>query len=436
MTGSVPKVPSPRLRGEGWGEGRSDVSLYVHWPYCSRICPYCDFNVTRDRGQASQRTLFDAILTDLKSQAAMIGRRKLASVFFGGGTPSLLPPEWVAELIATARGLFDDGGEIEITLEANPTDAEIGRYEGFRRAGINRLSLGVQSLDDAALRFLGRNHSATDAIRGIETAQKVFGRVSLDLIYALPDQSPAAWEAELKAAFALGVEHISPYHLTIEPATAFGRAVRRKQWAPPQDDLAEAFYFQTQETLEALGFEAYEVSNHANAYAARSAHNVLIWEGVDYIGIGPGAHGRLSLPSPLSRGGGDRLRSGEGSTTQPVPADVALHPNPLSASGEKGLTRHATTALSDLKDYTARVAETGTGHDIEAMSPLEAEEEATMLGLRLSDGLYLKRTPLLDLATRAAPLVADGLMALENNRLRATPKGRVLLDRLLMELLA
>ena len=372
------------------------VSLYVHWPYCSRICPYCDFNVTRDRGQSSQRTLFDAILTDLKSQAAMVGPRKLASVFFGGGTPSLLPPEWVAELITTARGLFGDGGNIEITLEANPTDAEISRYEGFRQAGINRLSLGVQSLDDAALKFLGRNHSAAEAIRGIETAQKVFGRVSLDLIYALPGQTVAAWESELTAAIALGVEHISPYQLTIEPATAFGRAVRRKQWAPPKDDLAETFYFQTQETLEAHGFEAYEVSNHANTHTARSAHNVLIWEGVDYIGIGPGAHGRVT-------------HAGE---------------------------RQATTALSDLKAYMARVEATGTGHDAEALAPLEAEEEATMLGLRLSDGLDLRRTPSLDLAARATTLINDGFMALENNRLRATPKGRVLLDRLLMELLA
>ena len=372
------------------------VSLYVHWPYCSRICPYCDFNVTRDRGQASQRSLFDAIVTDLKSQAAMVGPRKLASVFFGGGTPSLLPPEWVAELITTARGLFADGGEIEITLEANPTDAEIGRYEGFRQAGINRLSLGVQSLDNAALKFLGRNHSAAEAIRGIETAQKVFGRVSLDLIYALPNQTVAAWENELKAAIALGVEHISPYQLTIEPATAFGRAVRRKQWAPPQDDLAEAFYFQTQMILETHGFEAYEVSNHANSHAARSAHNVLIWEGIDYIGVGPGAHGRLT-------------RNGH---------------------------RYATTALSDLKAYTARVAETGTGHDVEALSALEAEEEATMLGLRLSDGLDLRRTPSLDLAKRAGPLINDGFMALEGHSLRATSKGRVLLDRLIMELLA
>ncbi len=373
------------------------ISLYVHWPYCSRICPYCDFNVTRDRGQASQRNLFDAILTDLKTQASGLRDRQLASIFFGGGTPSLLPPAWVAELIETARSLFQASPDpIEITLEANPTDAEISRYEGFRQAGINRLSLGVQSLDDTALRFLGRNHSAAEAVRGIETAQKVFGRVSLDLIYALPGQTAAGWDAELRTAADLGIEHISPYQLTIEPATAFGRAVQRKLWSPPADDLAESFYFQTQETLEALGFEAYEVSNHARGKAARSAHNVHVWEGVDYIGIGPGAHGRVT-------------RDG---------------------------SRHATTALSDLKAYTMRVAETGIGCDVEPLSTLESEEEAAMLGLRLSEGLDLSRVPSLDLRSKAAHLIEGGFMALAGDRLRATPKGRVVLDRLLFELLS
>jgi oxygen-independent coproporphyrinogen-3 oxidase len=372
------------------------ISLYIHWPYCSRICPYCDFNVVRDRHQSNQRALFDAILADLKTQAAEIGPRRLASVFFGGGTPSLLPPEWVAELIDIARALFPAPAPIEITLEANPTDTEIGRYEAFTQAGINRLSLGVQSLDDAALTFLGRNHSAAEAKRGIETAQQVFGRVSLDLIYARPSQTVADWRAELTTAAALGVEHISPYQLTVEPTTAFGRAVRRKQWSPPEDDLAEAFYFETQNTLESLSFEAYEVSNHARSPAARSAHNVLIWEGIDYIGIGPGAHGRLTLNG----------------------------------------TRHATTAASDLKTYIARVAETGTGHDRQALSPLEAEEEAALLGLRLANGLDLSRTPLLGLAAKAAPLIEDGFMALDHNHLRATPKGRVVLDRLLFELLS
>ena len=373
----------------------SPVSLYVHWPYCSRICPYCDFNVTRDRGQAGQRDLFDAIVSDLKSQAQMIGPRRLASIFFGGGTPSLLPPDWAAELISTAAALFPADG-IEITLEANPTDAEIARYRAFYDAGINRLSLGVQSLDDAALKFLGRNHSAREAVAGIAMAQSVFGRVSLDLIYALPGQTVGDWRSELTSAAALGIEHISPYQLTIESATAFGRAVRRGVWAPPEAELGEAFYFQTQATLEALGFDAYEISNHARGTAARSAHNVHVWRGVDYIGVGPGAHGRLTL---------------------------------------NGI-RSATTALSDLKAYVARVEASGTGHDSESLTPLETEEEAAMLGLRMAEGVALDRFDILDLRAKAASLVADGFMALSETHLRATPKGRVVLDRLLLELLA
>lgn len=374
----------------------SPVALYIHWPYCSRICPYCDFNVTRDRQQASQRALFDAILSDLRSQAALIAPRRLASIFFGGGTPSLLPPDWVAELIAAASALFPHTDPIEITLEANPTDAESARYLGFRDAGINRLSLGVQSLDDAALKFLGRNHSAREAVTGIETAQAVFGRVSLDLIYALPDQTPTQWRAELIEATALGIEHISPYQLTIEPTTAFGRAVKRGLWSAPDADLGEAFYKVTQDTLEKRGFDAYEVSNHAKGQGARSQHNVNIWRGMDYIGIGPGAHGRLTL---------DGVRS-------------------------------ATTALSDLKAYVARVAETGVGYDCEALTPLEAEEEAVMLGLRMSEGVALERFSMLDLPTRAASWIEDGFMESTATHLRATPKGRVVLDRLLLELLS
>ncbi|MCR6659015.1 MAG: radical SAM family heme chaperone HemW [Asticcacaulis sp.] len=368
------------------------LSLYIHWPYCSRICPYCDFNVTRDRGQSSQRALFDAILANMRRQAEGLGNRRLASVFFGGGTPSLLPPDWVAELIAQAAQFFPYTNDIEITLEANPTDAEISRYEGFRDAGINRLSLGVQSLDDGALKFLGRNHSAAEAIRGIETAQTVFGRVSLDLIYALPGQTLDDWEAELRAAAALGVEHISPYQLTIEQATAFGRAVRRGQWSPPKEELAEGFYFRTQDVLESLGFEAYEVSNHARGKAARSAHNVLIWEGVDYMGIGPGAHGRLT---------------------------------------REGI-RTATIANRDLKTYTA----SENPIESEVLSPLEAEEEALMLGLRLVEGVALNRLPNLPIREKAAPLIEQGFLELTPDRLRATPKGRVVLDRLLFELLS
>jgi oxygen-independent coproporphyrinogen-3 oxidase len=377
---------------EGGLASAKPLALYIHWPYCSRICPYCDFNVTRDRGQASQRALFDAILRDMRTQSQGLEPRRLASVFFGGGTPSLLPPEWVSELIVQAKQLFPYTDDVEITLEANPTDAEISRYEGFRAAGINRLSLGVQSLDDQALKFLGRNHSAAEAIRGIETAQKVFGRVSLDLIYALPDQTLDNWENELRAAAALGIEHISPYQLTIEQTTPFGRAVKRKLWSPPEEELAESFYFRTLDVLESLGFDAYEVSNHARGQAARSAHNVLIWEGVDYMGIGPGAHGRLT-------------RDG---------------------------SRHATIANRDLKAYAA----TDNPIESEPLSPLEAEEEALMLGLRLAEGVALERLPTLHIIDKAAPLIEQGFMALTPDRLRATPKGRVVLDRLLFELLS
>jgi putative oxygen-independent coproporphyrinogen III oxidase len=408
-------ISSPR-NGEGDRdavEGASPLSLYIHWPYCSRICPYCDFNVTRDRGQASQRALFEAILRDMRGQAEGLGPRRLTSVFFGGGTPSLLPPAWVAELILQAKQLFPYTDDIEITLEANPTDAETSRYEGFRAAGINRLSLGVQSLDDAALTFLGRNHSAAEAIRGIATAQKVFGRVSLDLIYALPNQTLNGWESELRAAAALGIEHISPYQLIIEQTTPFGRAVKRKLWSPLEDELAESFYFRTLDVLEALAFEAYEVSNHARGKAARSAHNVLIWEGVDYMGIGPGAHGRLT-----------RFNVASGQTRQ---NENAAHGR-LTRDG----VRHATIANRDLKAYTA----TDNPIDSEALSPLEAEEEALMLGLRLAEGVALNRLPSLPIREKAAPLIAQGFMDLTPDRLRATPKGRVVLDRLLFELLS
>lgn len=372
------------------------VALYIHWPYCSRICPYCDFNVTRDRGQTdTQQALFEAIRADLKTQASWLGPRRLASVFFGGGTPSLMKPDWVAALIAEAKTLFPVETGIEITLEANPTDAEIARYRAFQAAGINRLSIGIQSLDDAALRFLGRNHSAREALTGLETALSVFERVSLDLIYALPDQSLENWEAELRRAAHLGVEHISPYQLTIESETAFGRAARRGQLRIPDPEQGEAFYDTTQSVLSELGYEAYEVSNHARGVAARSQHNINVWEGVDYVGVGPGSHGRLTFDN----------------------------------------SRHATAAEPDLKAYIARVRETGHSVTPKPLSPEEASEEALMLGLRLIEGVRLERIAGLPLNKRDE-LIAEGFLELTRERIRATPKGRVVLDRLLLELLS
>ena len=274
----------------------SAVGLYVHWPYCARICPYCDFNVLRDRGRGEeQRALKDAILADLRRHRELTGPRELVSIFLGGGTPSLMDPDWAGEMIALCQALWTPLADLEITLEANPTDAEAGRFAGFAAAGVQRLSLGVQALDDASLTLLGRNHGADEARRAAALGARVFPRLSLDLIYARPGQTPDAWRAELAETLALGAEHLSPYQLTIEAGTAFDRAVKRGTLVPPAEHLAAELFDVTQETLTAAGFTAYEVSNQARGQAARSRHNLVYWTGADYVGVGPGAHGRLTL---------------------------------------------------------------------------------------------------------------------------------------------
>ena len=213
------------------------LAVYVHWPYCARICPYCDFNVVRDRGRTEEAAaLAEAIIADLSAQAALTGPRRLTSLFFGGGTPSLMTPDQAGRILEAAGRLWTPAADLEVSLEANPTDAETGRFAGFAAAGVNRLSLGLQALDDAALAFLGRNHDAAEGRRAAETAARLFPRLSLDLIYARPDQTPEAWAAELAAAVDLGAEHISPYQLTIEAGTAFDRAVRRGTLVPPGEE--------------------------------------------------------------------------------------------------------------------------------------------------------------------------------------------------------
>lgn len=373
------------------------VALYLHWPYCARICPYCDFNVYRNRDlDEEQAALVEAMLADLAAQAERLGPRRLASIFFGGGTPSLMDPEAAGRLIDTARRLFPPSGPIEITVEANPTDAETARYRAFAEAGINRLSLGVQSLDDEALRFLGRDHSAAEARRAIAAAQAVFGRVSIDLIYARPGQTAAAWRAELSEALTLGAEHVSPYQLTIEASTAFGRAFARGTLVPPDEDAQEDLYDITQAVLTDAGFDAYEVSNHARGEPARSAHNLNVWRGMEYLGVGPGAHGRLTLNG----------------------------------------ARTATVAQRRVPDYVAAVRETGVGWaEAEALSLADAVEERLMLGLRTSEGVDLGALAPLDLDARIASLIEDGFMTLSDNRLAATPHGRKVLDAVLRALL-
>ncbi len=370
------------------------LGVYVHWPYCARICPYCDFNVVRDRGRAEQkRALTAAILADLKGHAALTGPRELVSIFFGGGTPSLMDPDDVARIIETARGLWTPTGAVEVSLEANPTDAEASRFSALERAGVNRLSLGVQSLDDLALKFLGRNHDAGAARRAIDVARGVFARLSVDLIYALPGQALDDWARELETVADLGPDHISPYQLTIEPGAAFHRAVRRGTLVPVGPDLGADFYEITQAVLETAGFEAYEVSNHARGAAARSRHNLIYWRGEDYVGVGPGAHGRLTL------------------------------------AGE----RFATTTQDAIGHYIGQVEREGTGALNEHLDAREVALERLLMGMRTVEGAPTAALAALDLS-KARLSALEGLVVIADGRLVATKSGRPILDRVLAEL--
>ncbi|HLZ76526.1 radical SAM family heme chaperone HemW [Phenylobacterium sp.] len=375
---------------------RPKLGVYIHWPYCARICPYCDFNVFKDRKGEEPAALARAIVADLEAQAALTGPRELASIFLGGGTPSLMDPDWAWEMIAAARRLWTPAADLEVTLEANPTDAEAQRFAAFADAGVNRLSLGLQSLDDAALRFLGRNHDAATAVRAARAAARAFPRLSIDMIYARPGQTPTAWAQELKAAIDLGAEHLSPYQLTIEAGTAFDRAVRRGQFVPPDGDTGAALFDTTQQVLEAAGFDAYEVSNHARGAAARSRHNLIYWQGHDYVGAGPGAHGRITQDG----------------------------------------VRQATHAAARPADYIVGVAQTGLGFpEREPLDAREAAQERLLSGLRIAEGVPFADVAALGIApSRIADLTALGLLADDPQRLRATPAGRLVLDRLTVEL--
>ena len=273
------------------------LALYVHWPFCLSKCPYCDFN-SHVRERVDHGRWRDALLRELRREAGRAGRRRLQSIFFGGGTPSLMEPDTVAALVADARALFDASAELEVTLEANPTSVERGRLAAFREAGVNRLSLGVQSLDEEALRFLGRRHDAAEAVAALEAARALFPRLSFDLIYARPGQAEAAWRAELRRALALAADHLSLYQLTIEPGTRFATEHARGAFALPADDDAARLYAATAEEAERFGLLPYEVSNYARP-GAESRHNLQYWRYGDYLGIGPGAHQRLSLGGAL-----------------------------------------------------------------------------------------------------------------------------------------
>ncbi|MEL6861768.1 MAG: radical SAM family heme chaperone HemW [Pseudomonadota bacterium] len=269
--------------------------LYIHWPFCARICPYCDFNVYAAKDRDSE-DLVDAILADLESHRKLLpAHPELDSIFFGGGTPSLLRGHQVAKIIGRVATLYGLNGDAEVTLEANPNDILRHDPRDWANAGVNRVSLGVQSLDDEALHFLGRDHDAGAALKALDRIQPVFDNHSVDLIYARPGQSLDQWEAELTDTLALGAPHLSLYELTIEERTAFGKRAARGELTPMEDDAQADLYELTQEICEARGLPAYEVSNHARSEAYQSAHNHIYWASGDWIGVGPGAHGRLTL---------------------------------------------------------------------------------------------------------------------------------------------
>ncbi|MCW0182988.1 MAG: radical SAM family heme chaperone HemW [Zavarzinia sp.] len=380
------------------------LALYVHWPFCKSKCPYCDFN-SHVRDSVEHETWARALVAEVGRVAAQAPGKVLTSIFFGGGTPSLMATATVEAVIGAAAKAWAFAPDIEITLEANPTSVEAGKLRDFALAGVNRASLGVQSLQEGDLRFLGRQHSAAEALAAVEVARKTFPRVSFDLIYARPGQTVDAWLAELAQALAFGPDHLSVYQLTIEEGTAFHAAVRRGDWSLPEEDIQAALYEATQDALTAAGLPAYEVSNHARP-GDESRHNLTYWRYGDYAGIGPGAHGRLSR-----------------------------------ADG----TAIATAAFRKPETWLDHVATAGDGTEtVQALDAATRLDEAVMMGLRLSEGVPVARLeriggaalPALIEPRRLDRLVTGGFLTLENGTLSATARGRAVLNTLLGELLA
>jgi oxygen-independent coproporphyrinogen-3 oxidase len=372
-------------------------ALYIHWPFCLRKCPYCDFN-SHVRAQVDVEQWHAALLADMRHEAQLAGGEPLESVFFGGGTPSLMPPALVAALLGEAERIWGFAPGIEITLEANPSSVEAGNFAALAGAGINRVSLGLQALDDEALRFLGRLHDVNEGLAALELAQRHFTRVSFDLIYARPGQTTKAWEAELKRALAFGTGHLSLYQLTIEPNTRFATDVRQGAFTPLGDDTAADLFALTREMTETAGLPAYEISNHARS-GEESRHNLTYWRYRDYAGIGPGAHGRRA-----------------GTATQ-------RHRKP-----------------ENFLDAVAR-----NGHGLVEERPLgtgEQASEALLMGLRLREGvdlgelakrLHIPRHELIE-QKRLTFLESIGLAWREGDRIGVSPQGMPVLDAVLGEL--
>ncbi|HEX5238931.1 MAG TPA: radical SAM family heme chaperone HemW [Sphingomicrobium sp.] len=373
------------------------LALYVHWPFCVSKCPYCDFN-SHVRASVDQDQWRDALLADLAHEARLLPGRKLTSIFFGGGTPSLMEPATVEAIIIAAVSHWAPDAQLEITLEANPNSVEAGRFADLAGAGINRLSLGLQSFDDRALRFLGRAHSSSEGFRALEIAQRNFRRVSFDLIYALPSETEAGWSVTLAQALALGTSHLSLYQLTIEPGTRFASMAARGELEPLNADVAAALYELTDAMTSASGMHPYEISNHARR-GQQSRHNLTYWRYGDYAGVGPGAHGRRLGMRTM------RHRKPE---------------NFLSAVARGG---HAIA-------------------DEAPLSATEAADEALVMGLRLRDGVDVgaiaERFALESIVDwrRVERLAASGHLERDGAHVRLTAAGRLLLDHILGEIAA
>lgn len=384
---------------------KGPAAIYVHWPFCLKKCPYCDFN-SHVRDTVSHTSWRTALVQELSHLAQLYPNLEAKSIFFGGGTPSLMEPETVAAVIETVSHHWAPKQNIEITLEANPSSVEADRFKAYKDAGINRLSVGIQSLDDAVLHFLGRLHSSKEALAALEVAQNNFERVSFDLIYARPDQTVADWQKELQEALSFGTTHMSLYQLTIEEGTAFYHQFHRGKFSLPDEDTATALFTETQDMMAAAGLPAYEVSNHALP-GEESRHNLAYWQGDYYVGIGPGAHGRLP------------------------------------GADQGSALAHA--QIKRPEDWLSAVVSRETG--LETQEYISAEDravEAIMTGLRLTEGIDIKQwenrfnqklDTLVDMEMFHM-LQQSGHIAKSENRLCLTAKGLPLLNYILGKLIA
>ena len=381
---------------EFWESG--GFGLYVHWPFCEAKCPYCDFN-SHVTGGVDHEAWARALVSELDRYGALTSGRVLQSIYFGGGTPSLMVPATVEKILSASRNHWAWSNDIEITIEANPRSVEAHKFEGFALAGVNRVSLGIQALNDADLKRLGRLHGVEEAIAALELARQIFPRVSNDLIYARQGQSLADWEAELRTGLDLAGEHLSLYQLTIEQGTAFWTRHRAgKLRGLPDEDLAADMFLATQEICEAHGRPAYEVSNHAPP-GAESKHNLIYWRGGDYVGIGPGAHGRVTLDG----------------------------------------IRHATEAWALPSVWMDR-ANAGSADKLrDGLDAAEILSEYVMMGLRVTDGIDLARVERLYPAGLPEQTLVEleelDLLWRKDGRLGVTTAGRMVLNRIVTELL-